>query len=192
MYHFLNCHNKWLTNEAIVHTFKLLCTKCFPMGLIDQSDDRKPLFKAFTNRQKKAGIPLAKVSDLVLKIKFSSSEEWLMIECKSSMGLLKAESKAARAFWEFCTTLDGELRALIMIPAKGKIGFDIITCDKTVCEWTYDSDDEVVYNSFFNPPDGSLTATTSLDKLTLEEMRKPVASLNPAKARRNGKTSEDG
>lgn len=146
------------------------------MGLINQEDDKKPLFRVWVNRKKKAKTKPENIKDLVISIRLSSSEEWVLIEGKESVALLKADSKAGQDFWEFATTLEGELKQLLLIPAKGKLGFDVIPGDGKLCTWEFDEDANRVFNNFFTSSGGSGKESPGLKSLTLEAMKPAVPS----------------
>lgn len=158
------------------------------MGMLAfQEDEQKPLCRVYFKRLKREGRKPTDMQDIIISIKLSSSEEWILIEGKSCTALLKADSKAGEAFWEFAQQLTGELKALLLVPAKGKLGFDVVPDETQTCEWEYDEDEQRVTNSFFDSLGGEKNKPSQLAKLTLEDMQKPVPSSNPSAPRRNGK-----
>ena len=111
------------------------------MGLLQSGDDgKKPLFSQYVKMQKKAGIPIAEVSDRVEVIRLSSSEEWILIECDNSVALINAESKVGKAFWEQIQQFQGKLKGLKVVHAKGKLGFDVEPDDSIIVDWVWDVD----------------------------------------------------
>lgn len=146
------------------------------MGLLGNEQDRKPLFRVWAKQKKKASkSPNPTITDIIHCIKLSSTEEWIIVEGKESVLLINAESKVGNDFWQFATQLSGNLKQLIMIPANNKLGADIEPLDGKFCNWTYDGNDGIVYNNFFDSTGGNKSDSPSLSKLTLEAMKKPVA-----------------
>lgn len=146
------------------------------MGMLEQNDDgQKPLFRVWAKRKAKSRVKPENIFDVVISIKLSSSEEWLIIEGKESVALLNAESKAGTKFWDTVKTFEGKLKSLKLIPAKGKLGFDIEPMDKPTV-WNYDPDEERVYTSDFLSQNGNLGKGTSLSSLSLDSMKMSSAS----------------
>lgn len=111
------------------------------MGLLQSEDDgKKPLFSQYVKAQKKAGIPIAEVSDRVEFIRLSRNEEWILIECDNSVALISAEGKVGKAFWEQIQQFQGKLKGLKVIYAKGKLGFDIEPDDSIIVDWEWDGE----------------------------------------------------
>ena len=71
------------------------------MGMLQSQDDgQKPLARKYFNQLKKDGIELNDRRSPVEKIKLSSSEEWLIIECADCIALMNTKSKAVQSFCE--------------------------------------------------------------------------------------------
>jgi len=134
-------------------------------------NDDKPKFRAWVARQRRAKVAENNIQDIIWSIKVSASEEWLVIEGKNSMAFLSYEGQAGIKFWDFAMSLEGDLKALLLIPAKGKIGFDIVMDDTQRTTWEYDEVENQVVNSFFLTAGGNGNKKTSLTGLTLAGMK---------------------
>lgn len=145
------------------------------MGLLENSNDgQKPLFRKWAKSFARNNPKAKKISDFIIRIKLSSSEEWIIIEGKESVALLNAESKAGRAFWDTMVQLNGQGKALLLVPARGKLGFDVeIDTTNKLVEWEYDEDEGQVINNFFDQLAGEQSKSTSLTGLKVEDILKP-------------------
>lgn len=140
------------------------------MGFLQGAEDgKKPLFSQYVKAQKKAGIPIAEISDRVEVIRLSSSEEWILIECDNSVALINAESKIGKAFWEQMKQFEGKLKGLKVIYAKGKLGFDVEPDDSIIVDWVWDEE----RLSCINEKSGYVEFSR---KLTLENMQPNLSS----------------
>lgn len=138
------------------------------MGLLEKDDDRKPLFRAFVKAKKKEGVDVSAIASVIKNIRFSNSEEWLILECQECIAMINAESKAGIAFWEFVQSLEGKLKALVVIPAKGKLGFDVIPAENLTGTWVQEKNEESV--SFFLEGEEAGSNGT-FTQLTIEAMQ---------------------
>ncbi len=145
-------------------------------GLLGSNDDKKPFFRVWAKRKLKSKTKPENIKDIVISVKLSSSEEWLIIEGKETVTLLSAESKAGQKFWEFCQELEGKLNTLIIVPATGKLGFDIEVNSQAQTEWFQDDEKDMVYNDFFLKETGKASGGGSLTGLSLEKMKPSVPS----------------
>jgi hypothetical protein len=145
------------------------------MGLLAKADDgQKPLFRKYAARIKKAGGKQSEIVEIVESIRLSSSEEWIIIECQHSVAMLNALSKAGTSFWELVTQFNGEMRALSVVFAHGKLGYDVEPHPTESGHWTYNEEEEKVIFT-----DGEIKKTsTGLDGLSLESMTLPSLSVN--------------
>jgi len=145
------------------------------MGLLQKGDDgQKPLFRKYVARLKKSGVKPSEIFELVESIRLSSSEEWILIECTNSVAMLNAQSKVGTSFWELVTQFNGEMKALTVTFAFGKLGFDLEPHPTESGHWTYDEDEERVTFT-----DGEVKKPiTGLSGLTLESMTLPSPSVN--------------
>lgn len=145
------------------------------MGLLASKDDgQKPLFRKYAARHKKAGGKQSDILEIVESIRLSSSEEWIIIECTNSVAMLNALSKVGTSFWELVTQLNGEMKALAVTFASGKLGFDVEPHPTDVGHWTYDEEEEKVTFT-----DGEVKKSlTGLSGLSLESMTLPSPSVN--------------
>lgn len=106
------------------------------MGLINsQDDDKKPLFRNWVKIAKKQG--LDPIEDIVDEIRLSASEEWILIEGIESVALLNFESKAGQDLWASLQVFKGELKGLKIVPAKGKLGFDLEIAEDLTVFWEW-------------------------------------------------------
>lgn len=155
------------------------------MGLLEKDDDRKPLFRKWYRDQKKAGVPEEEIACIIKTVRFSGSGEWLILDCDEATAMINAESKAGKSFWEFVSTLEGTLKALVVIPAKGKLGFDVIPSDNLTGEWVQEKNDEKV--TFCLPGDEPGSSGT-FTRLTMENMQPSSQSSVPTtkKSRKSG------
>lgn len=145
------------------------------MGLLGKADDgQKPMFRKYAARIKKSGGKQSEIVETVESIRLSSSEEWILIECTNSLAMLNALSKVGTSFWELVTQFNGEMKALAVVFASGKLGFDVEPHPTDVGYWTYDEEDEKVIftDSEIKKP------TTGLSGLSLESMTLPSPSVN--------------
>jgi hypothetical protein len=146
------------------------------MGLLASSDDdKKPLFRTWYKQALKNGSDKTNLQDIVISIKLSSSEEWIIIEGKSCVCLISAESKAGVKFWEFATQLTGKLNCLLIKYAKNKLGFDIEIDTTQQTTWYQDENDKVT-NDFFLAFNGSVKETDSFKGLTMAKMKRGVTT----------------
>lgn len=145
------------------------------MGLLGSgNDNQKPLFRKWVKQYAKENPKAKTISDVIIKIKLSSSEEWVIIEGKESVALLSYESKAGQEFWELAKQLEGKGKPLILVPAKSKLGFDIeVQEGKTTTIWEFDEYEDMVTNSFFDAQNGSGKKQSSLTSLKLEDIITP-------------------
>lgn len=152
------------------------------MGLLEKADDgQKPLFRKYAARVKKSGGKQSEIIELVESIRLSSSEEWILIECTNSVAMLNALSKVGTSFWELVTQFNGEMKALAIVFASGKLGFDVEPHPTEVGHWTYNEDEEKVVFT-----DGEVKKpTTGLSGLTLESMTLPSPSVNAQQKQKN-------
>lgn len=146
------------------------------MGLIADDNDKKPFFRVWAKRKLKAKTKPENIKDILISIKLSSSEEWLILEGKETVSLLSAESKAGLKFWEFCQQLEGELNTLIITPARNKNGFDVEVNPKAQTVWYQDVDADRVYNDFFLKETGKVSGTDSLSTLSMDKMKPSMPS----------------
>lgn len=148
------------------------------MGLLASKDDgQKPLFRKYAARVKKSGGKASEILEVVENIRLSSSEEWIMIECTNSIAFLNALSKVGISFWELVTQFKGEMKALAVVFASGKLGFDVEPHPTLTGYWEYDDEEGKVVFS-----DGEIKKpSTSLDGLTLESMTLPSQSVTTVK-----------
>ena len=86
-------------------------------------DEQKPLFRKWYKQAKQN--KREDFTQIITKLKLSSSEEWILIETDECMALLNAESKVGSTFWKNLQSFDGQGLALKIFPVKGKLGFDI-------------------------------------------------------------------
>lgn len=148
------------------------------MGLLaDQDDGKKPLFRVFCKQQKKLGIPQDEIFDVVETIRLSSSEEWILIEGQRSVAMLNAESKVGKELWDTIAQFTGKLRGLKIIPAKGKLGFDLEPHESLIVDWEWDMDKLSCVND-------KSSSSNFAAKLTLESMQVPFSE--------NGKPGNSG
>lgn len=119
------------------------------MGLLGNLDDgQKPLCRKYFAALKKSGVKTDKIKDIVEKIKLSGSGEWIIIEAENCVALMHADSKVGSYFWETINTFSGKLKALELIPAKGKLGFDLQPSETLSGEWEVDeSEEEVTFST---------------------------------------------
>jgi len=154
------------------------------MGLLEQDkkqDDRKPLFRVWAKRQKKAYPKNSNMwEDIITSIVLSSSEEWILIEGRCSVGLISAESKVGISFLEIVEKLDGEMKALKLVPCGGKLGFDIEVDETEICIWSDHESKDGKVNNFFDHGAGGMKESTSLKSLTIEAMTLTPAPLHPS------------
>lgn len=145
------------------------------MGLLEKADDgQKPLFRKYAAKVKKSGGKQSEILEVVENIRLSSSEEWILIECTNSVAMLNAQSKVGTSFWELVTQFNGEMKALAVVFASGKLGFDVEPHPTHTGFWEYDEDSEKVIFS-----DGELKKpSTGLSGLSLESMTLPSPSVN--------------
>lgn len=116
------------------------------MGLISDNtknnNDDLMLYRKYVQQQKKLGV--SEIVDNVLTIQLSSTEEWILIKTKEALALINAESKLGKTLWNEFKKFNGEGGELLIIPDKGKIGFDLIFGVKKVY---YIWEDEVLHIS---------------------------------------------
>lgn len=142
-------------------------------GMLNQEDGRRPLFRKYCAQLKKEGIPQDEWTDLLVSIRLSANEDWLVLEGENSDALLSADSKVGKTFWNTLQTFDGlTLKALEIRFAKGKLGYDIFPSEKTTCQWTVI--DETKIETSIGQTEGKKT-TEGLGSITLESMT-PVTS----------------
>jgi len=146
------------------------------MGLLASADDdKKPLFSVWASRQKKAKVKAELIRDVIIMIRLSASEEWILIECKESVALLNAESKVGKAFWKIVEGLDGEMKALEIVPSKGKLRYDIEVSKTLTCTWEEREEGEGKQNNFFGQDGGNTKEKNSLGSLKLSDMKIAVS-----------------
>jgi hypothetical protein len=152
------------------------------MGLLAKGDDgQKPLWRKFVARQKKLGIKPSTLRDVVESIRLSGSEEWILIEGSQAIAMINAESKIGQSLWETVTQFEGNLKALEIVFATGKLGFDLEPSDTLSGYWSYDEETEKVEFS-----DGEIKKTsTGLSGLSLESMTLPSPSVNAQPQQKN-------
>lgn len=145
------------------------------MGLLAKGDDgQKPLWRKFVAKQKKAGVKLSTLRDVVENIRLSGSEEWILIEGSQAVAMINAESKVGQSLWETVTQFEGNLKALEIVFATGKLGFDLEPSETLSGFWSYDEESEKVEFS-----DGEIKKTsTGLSGLSLESMTLPSPSVS--------------
>jgi len=153
------------------------------MGLLEKDDDKKPLFRAWVKAQKKEGVDVTSIASVIKNVRFSNSEEWLMLECEDCVAMIHAESKAGTAFWEFVQSLEGKLKALVVIPDKGKLGFDVIPAENLTGTWVQEKNEESV--SFFLEGEGHGNSGV-FTRLTMDNMQPSSPSSVRAKKKSNG------
>lgn len=108
------------------------------MGMLSTDDDQKPLFRTWLKQQKRLGIPEQEIIDTVESIRLSNSEEWILIEGENSVAMINAESKVGKEFWSTIETFNGVLKALQIVPAKGKLGFDLEPKENSAVYWVWE------------------------------------------------------
>lgn len=162
------------------------------MGLLSSQDSaRKPLASKYFSRLKKEKTPAEDMYDVIHKIRLSGSGEWIMIEGEHCTALLHAESKVGQDFWAFATQLEGELKALKLIPSKGKLGFDVVVHDDLVTEYHYDSLEDVVSTDFLEDYGGMMTTGGLSSGLKIQDMLPPSnPSLTALKVGTTGRNSK--
>jgi hypothetical protein len=128
------------------------------------------LFRKWIREQKKAGVPAEEIKDILISVKLSSSEEWLILEGQESKAFLYAESSVGRNFWETLCTFSGELKALEIVPAKGKLGFDLEPSETEVGYWKYFDEDEEV-TCAIGSAEVKKRKSSGLSELTLAAMQ---------------------
>lgn len=104
------------------------------MGMLaNQGNDRKPLFRQWSKENPNC-------TDVVEHIRLSASEEWIMLECSECVALISYQSKVGQAFWQQVQQFQGKSLGLEVIPAKGKLGFDVQpSAIPGVWEWVDDN-----------------------------------------------------
>lgn len=137
------------------------------MGLISDSDDgQKPLFRKWYRQQKKDGYSDTEIRDTVIRVRLSGSEEWLLIEGRESVALVNADSKIGLKLWGTIQSFGNkQLLALLIIPAKGKLGFDLEPNPEEVGFWSFDSED-IIFGEDMNPTIGAGLTNLSLESMT--------------------------
>ncbi len=162
------------------------------MGLLGKQsgNDDKPLFRNWAKKQSDAFDP-------IISMKLSRSEEWIIIEGESSIAFLSAESKVGKGFWEQAQQFEGEAFGLMLVPAKGKLGFDIEVMTVKGF-WETDADDVITFDEVGSK--GKITSITSpnlwlkmkqaKDSKADETPKPPRASDNPSNNRRKRNNAE--
>lgn len=109
------------------------------MGMLQNAgNDRKPLFRQWSKENPNC-------TDVVENIRLSASGDWIMIECSECVALLSYMSRVGQEFWGEVTKFKGKSLGLEVIPAKGKLGFDVQpSAVKGVWEWV--EDDKVEFS----------------------------------------------
>lgn len=141
------------------------------MGLLANSDDdKKPLFRVWYNQKLKTKVKVDSIFDVVCQIRLSASEEWIILEGVNSVGLINANSKGGKVIIKLLDNLNGEMKALTLVFAKNKLGFDVIVSSTLTCIWEENDSQNGVINNFFANATGNTSVKTSLDTLKLEDM----------------------
>lgn len=137
------------------------------MGLIADNDDgQKPLFRKWYRQQKKEGYIDSEIRDTVERVKLSGSEEWLIVEGQESVALINADSKVGQHLWGLFQQFAGkQLYALYLLPAKGKLGFDLEPAQELIGFWSNDGG-EIVFGDTERPTTGGGLTKISLESMT--------------------------
>ena len=116
------------------------------MGLIgnDDSDDRKPLFRAWAKLQRDKAMEDKDIWDRVEMVRISSSGEWIIVEGSECCGLVKADTPGGKKFWKELQNFDGRGKALMMIQSRNKWGFDVEIDTTEIGYWEQDKGSKVV------------------------------------------------
>ena len=141
------------------------------MGLLGNGNDQqKPLFRKWVRSQLKDGVSVEDIKTPVECVRISSSGEWMLIEGIDATALINMDSKVGAKLWETLTQFEGELKVLDIVPAKGKLGFDLEPSTTANGIWEYDEAEETLTCSIV----GKSTVkkkSTSLSKLSLDSMK---------------------
>lgn len=163
------------------------------MGMLGKQNgnDDKPLFRNWAKKQPDAFDP-------IISMKLSRSEEWIIIEGENSIAFLSAESKVGKGFWEQAQQFEGEAFGLMLVPAKGKLGFDIEVMTVKGF-WETDADDVITFDEVGSK--GKITSITSpnlwlkmkqaKDSEANETAQNTRASNNPTRPRNKRTKKED-
>lgn len=147
------------------------------MGLLKgQGSDKKPLFRQWAKAEKKRGNDL--IYDAVEEIRLSSSEEWILIEGENSVALINADSKVGSALWQALLKFEGELKALCIVPATGKLGFDLEPMEDTYVHWFWEGES-------LSARKDSKPSGLAMEKFSLENMKRP-SGMNPSTMMNSG------
>lgn len=110
------------------------------MGMLSGNEsDKKPLFRVWSKKNPGKATPIE-------SIRLSSSEEWIIIESEDCVALLNAESKVGQQFWKNCQQFNGKALGLQLIPAKGKLGFDVEP-SKVKGDWVWEDDNTLEFGT---------------------------------------------
>ena len=141
------------------------------MGLLgDSSDQQKPLFRKWVRTQLRDGVKAEDIKTPVECVRISSSGEWMLIEGSDATALINMDSKVGMKLWETLTQFEGELKVLDIVPAKGKLGFDLEPSTTTNGIWEYDEVEETLVCNIVGKSTGKKKSTT-LSKLSLASMK---------------------
>ena len=148
------------------------------MGLIgnDDTDDRKPLFRAWAKSQRDKAMEDKDIWDRVEMVRLSTSGEWIIVEGSECSGLIKTQSSGGKRFWEELQSFDGRGKALIMVQSRNKWGFDIEIDPKEVGYWEQDKSSKVVL--YGKHP--SQTATC-MEGITWGKVKEPALDIREPK-----------
>lgn len=131
--------------------------------LAGHKDDRKPLFRQWSKENPSC-------TDVVEHIRLSASEEWIMLECSECVALISYQSKVGQAFWQQVLQFQGKSLGLEVIPAKGKLGFDVQpSAIPGVWEWV--DDNKVEFSDGLNVPFRTGLTSDLWDKMVREARR---------------------
>lgn len=102
------------------------------MGMLEKKTEKqqkkksqKADFRDWVKWQIEEGKAQAMMYDIVESIRITSSEDWIMIIGRETKAFVWADSDVGKAFWNEVQKFDGKAKALKIIPAPGKLGFDI-------------------------------------------------------------------
>lgn len=136
-------------------------------GLLKNDNDDKPLVRKWFKEQRAKGLSDSEIMAVVDSIRLSSSDEWIIIETSTCVALIKAESKVGQEFWLLAQKFNGKARALIVVPDRNKLGFNVEMHEHDTGYWA-NYEGEVVYSKTKAKVKGSDFG------ISWEAMQKPV------------------
>lgn len=112
------------------------------MGILNQGKDNNELllYRKWVNANKS----LADKNQLVTSISLSATDEWILIKTLESVALLKVESAIGADLWQNLKQFNGKAKALVIYPAKGKLGFDLDFSDTEIAYYTWVEEELII------------------------------------------------